>query len=366
MKIVYLSGSAIPSRGANSIQVMRMCEAFAVNGHATTLIAKQYETNQACAVYKYYGVREKFELVLLSCRKIKGLNVLLLPKLYRILKRYDPAEVLIYARDIYGASLAVQMGFRVIYEAHAAPYNRVISHLEASLLKNPRLIRLVVISKALETLYTSKFDIKEKVVVCHDAALVPNLSSSADLAWPVCRGTLQIGYMGHLYPGRGVEIILECAKRLPEYDFHIVGGEESDIVFWKSRSSANVYFHGFLEPAAIHNAHAKCNVLLMPYQREIINPHSHLNTVPWMSPMKLFEYMASHRAIVASDLPAIREVLDEHMAVLVQPDDLEQWINGIRRCEDPPYRQSLADNAYNAFVQHHTWEKRARTVLNGV
>lgn len=366
MKIVYLSGSNIPSRRANSIQVMRMCEAFAKNGHETTLFGKHFETIQVPDVYEYYGVQKNFELALIPCRKFKGVGVFMLPKLYARLRRYNPDDVLIYARDIYGVSLAVRMGFRAIYEAHAAPYNRLIHYLESALFRNPRLIRLVVISEALKGFYTSAFAVGGRIVVCHDAAVISNGSSNGDLPWPSCRDTLQIGYTGHLYRGRGIEIIVECAKRLPQYDFHVIGGTESDIGLWKAQAGPNICFHGFLEPALVHHACGRCDVLLMPYQKVIVNPHSHLNTVPWMSPMKLFEYMASRRAIIASNLPALREVLDERMALLVEPDDPEQWVNAIRRCEDRSFRQSLAEKAHEAFLQHYTWDKRARKAIEGI
>jgi UDP:flavonoid glycosyltransferase YjiC (YdhE family) len=63
MKIVYISNSIIPSRTANSIHVMKMCQAFADNGHEVVLLApdryKEYE-NGVNDVYEYYGVRESF------------------------------------------------------------------------------------------------------------------------------------------------------------------------------------------------------------------------------------------------------------------------------------------------------------------
>jgi len=170
MRIVYLSASSIPSRAANSIHVMRMCEALAGNGHETTLIGKQFGRGQRQNVYDFYGVAANFELALIPCKKIKGVGVFVLPKLHARLRRYDPQEVLIYARDVYGASTAIRMGFRVIYEAHALPYNGLIRFLETSLLRNRRLLRLVVISEALKNLYVSRFDISERTVVCHDAA----------------------------------------------------------------------------------------------------------------------------------------------------------------------------------------------------
>lgn len=366
MRIIYLSGSQIPSQRANSIQVMRMCEAFAQNGHEVTLIGKQFDASPTRAIYEYYGVQKNFELALVPCKRVKGTGIFLLPKLYARLRRYGADEVLIYARDIYGVSLAIRMGFRVIYEAHAAPYNRVIRFLETTLLRNPQLVRLVVISEALRTLYASRFAVGDRTVVCHDGAVIPNESSNGDLPWPPCRNTLQVGYIGHLYKGRGVEIILDCARQLLQYDFHIVGGSEADIDCWQGEAPSNVHWHGFVAPALVHHARSKCDVLLMPYQKVIVNPHSHLNTVPWMSPMKLFEYMASRKAIIASDLPVLREVLNEQMAILVPPEDACAWISAIKRSESQSYRQTLAESAYCAFHEHYTWRERARKVLEGI
>lgn len=72
MKITYISSSTIPSRTANSIHVMKMCQAFAKNGHEVTLLApdnhKEYEPSVEC-VYDYYGVDQCFEIIKksLSC-----------------------------------------------------------------------------------------------------------------------------------------------------------------------------------------------------------------------------------------------------------------------------------------------------------
>ena len=63
MKILYISKSIIPSRSANSIHVMKMCQALADNGHEVTLLAPdlkyQYEKN-INDIYNYYGVRKNF------------------------------------------------------------------------------------------------------------------------------------------------------------------------------------------------------------------------------------------------------------------------------------------------------------------
>ena len=61
MKILYISKSVIPSRSANSIHVMKMCQAFANNGHEVVLLAPntkyQYEKN-VNDIYSYYAVKK--------------------------------------------------------------------------------------------------------------------------------------------------------------------------------------------------------------------------------------------------------------------------------------------------------------------
>lgn len=84
------------------------------------------------------------------------------------------------------------------------------------------------------------------------------------------------------------------------------------------------------------------------------------NKDPYTSPMKMFEYMASGVPIVATNIPAIREVLNENNAVLIEPDNLDE---GIRRLEDEELGKKLAEQA-RKDVEQHTWDKRAEIILN--
>ena len=72
-----------------------------------------------------------------------------------------------------------------------------------------------------------------------------------------------------------------------------------------------------------------------------------VDVAPWMSPLKIFEAMANGRPILASDLPAVREVLrDGHNALLAPPDDLDAWVDRIRVLQsDPSIGEELAARA---------------------
>jgi len=80
----------------------------------------------------------------------------------------------------------------------------------------------------------------------------------------------------------------------------------------------------------------------------------------YTSPLKLFEYMASGRPVVASDLPALREVLrPDDNAVLVEPGSADALAAGIRRIVgDAAFGRRLAANA-RRDVADYTWDKRA-------
>jgi glycosyltransferase involved in cell wall biosynthesis len=88
----------------------------------------------------------------------------------------------------------------------------------------------------------------------------------------------------------------------------------------------------------------------------------------YASPIKLFEYMASRRAIVASDLPAFAEVVqDGESALLVPPSDVDALAAAIKRLRDnPALRARLADCAYERVMAHYTWAARAEAILEHI
>ena len=178
-----------------------------------------------------------------------------------------------------------------------------------------------------------------------------------------------MGYVGHLYPGRGVELIVELAGRMPDLHFHLVGGAESDLERWRELGVPdNCTLHGFVPPRDLAKFYESFDVLLMPYQRKVGVRSGRSDTAAWMSPMKMFEYLAAGRALVSSDLPVLREVLREgENALLVAPDQVEQWETALRRLQkDPSLRQRLAATGLEDFERNYRWSARASRVLQGI
>jgi len=368
MKIVYISSSLIPSRTANSIQVMKMCEAFAKNGHEVTLVARK-GSSMCESDYAFYGVTECFEIKKLPWPFRKGGGVIYGLHCLRYLAREKPPD-LTYGRSVYGALAAVRLGLPCIYEAHTPPHDWIHFALEKTLFRARTFKWLIVISRALKQRYKELYPWlgDEMIVVAPDGADLP--SEQAQLLpvtdWPGREGAMQVGYVGHLYPGRGVEVISELANRLASMDFHVIGGTDEDVRRWRSRTLCNnLFFHGFVPPRDTSRYRAMCDVLLLPYQRKVAVAGGKGDTSKWMSPLKMFEYMASGKAIIASRLSVIEEILeDRRNALLVQPEDIGEWQAALRSLEsDEELRKRLAARAYADLAAEYTWTARARNVL---
>ena len=119
----------------------------------------------------------------------------------------------------------------------------------------------------------------------------------------------------------------------------------------------NVRFEGFVPNARVPDYLWASDILLMPYSRTC-------PTADWMSPLKLFEYMAAERAIVCSDLPSLRSVVShDETALLAAPDSPDGLLAQLRLLvEDAGLRERLGRTAGAAAVQY-SWERRVRRLV---
>lgn len=372
MKIAYLSDSLLPSKRANSIHVMHMCYAFHQNGHEVVLYGLGKISKSTEDIYKWYGV-ENFKI---SLTKLRLPKLTLYWNAHRILgsvKKDNPD--LIFGRSLFSCSLLAKHGYDVLFETHD-PYSTLNDKQKLAfrqMLNSGHLKGIVVLSGALKRILLKEIPELDdrKILAVHDGATSWRISESQlnTYPWPCFTGErLQIGYVGTISPGRGVEIILDLAKNFPNHDFHIIGGEKNDLEqldLGLRVPSSNLFFHGFVSPKNAAFARKKCDILLAPYQKNV-TIRSGKNTADYMSPLKIFEYMESGKPIISSDLPVLREILeDEANALLVSSNKIKEWKNSVTRLiEDEKLREILGTRAQNDLQSKFSWKIRADKILN--
>ncbi|MFQ5527079.1 MAG: glycosyltransferase family 4 protein, partial [Thermoanaerobaculia bacterium] len=180
---------------------------------------------------------------------------------------------------------------------------------------------------------------------------------------------LRVGYVGQLYRGKGLEVLIPLSRRHPEFEFEVVGGTRDALErLATDKLPSNLSLHGFVPPGVLSEWFERFDVVLMPYQRRVEVAGGRSDASRWMSPLKMFEYMAAGKAIVSSDLPVLREVLeDEENAILVPPEDLDSWSEALQRLDrDPDLRKRLGAAAREALLAHYSWDQRASAVLAGL
>lgn len=366
MNIVYLSASIIPSKNANSIHVMKMCQAFAKNGHNVTLFARESSEN-VDDVYSYYGVEKIFKIEKIVWPNIRGLGGWVYGKRIKRKIMNNNRPDLFYGRDIYSILEMTSMpNSEIYYEAHTPPANKIRKIMEKRLFNSDKFKRLIVISEALKEEYLSIFpNLSNKILVAHDAADSPSGFLNVKVE-NFNSNTFKVGYIGHLYPGKGMEVITKLAYLLPDIEFHIVGGKEKDINYWRNKiKTKNLVFHGFIPHGLLNEYYNQFDIVLAPYQTTVTSSGGKGDISKWMSPLKIFEYMAYGKAIIASDLPVLKEVLIHNKnCILCPPKDIDAWVKAILKLkEDKDLKFRIGKQAREIFLQKYTWEQRGRNVL---
>lgn len=369
MKIVYISNSIIPSRTANSIHVMKMCQAFTDNGHEVVLLAPEHKDRyekEIKDIYDFYAVRGGFKIVKLGVPKVR---VRSLVYTYNILKQlFINRPELVYGRYDHGCYISSMTGFKTIVESHDPKRGRGDKKFY-KLLKSKNLEKVVVISQALKDQFVLDGKLNEcKIQVAHDGAdEVADFETKAELYGE--QQNLKIGYVGHLYQGKGMEVVEMIAGKVShDVEFHIIGGLETDIKYWKNKIHyKNVYFYGFVPQTKISGYINALDICMLPNQKVVYGYRESNgkggNIGDFTSPLKMFEYMAHRKPIIASDLKVLREVLNDDIAVLADPEDGNDWIDAINKLKDKELREEISRKAFKVF-RSYTWRNRANKIIN--
>lgn len=360
MKIYYPSFLRLPSRSAHSVNIVKMCEAFSAKKVDVTLITPFLKENPD-EILKMYGVTTFFSIEKVNWNiPRRGKFFFSLPLSMHI-KNNDPLAI-IYTRNLTLAFWSTLLKMPTLLEVHK-PFIRTIERIRLKYITKSRyFLGLIAISDYLKN-YHSEFS--DKILVCPDGVDIRKFSKNIMPENPPV-----VGYIGHLYKGRGIEIIVELARIFKNVNFSIWGGDKDFIDIWreKTQSLTNLKFRGFAPHREIYDILQRCKILLLPYQEKVYLADGKTSTEQWMSPMKLFEYMGSERPIISSDIPAINGILAHNEnALLVPSGNVDEWKKALEfLLTHEECAEKIAKKARQDAIERYSWEKRVEKILDFV
>jgi glycosyltransferase involved in cell wall biosynthesis len=392
-RLVYITNERLPTEKAEGYHVCKSCEAFVQNG-VKVLLLHPYRRQFDCAlqeksVFHYYNIPPAFNVRILPNWDVVPLSLVIPHKLFTPLSfthalfwglfaalaaRRERAE-LYYTRDSAVAYWLGMLGLPMVYEAHAVP-KRAQRWLLRRMANQPALKLVVVLTRFIAQGFVEIGVPAEKITVlpeavdlAHFTSLPPRDECRRHLGLPL--GCPIIGYAGRFQTmgmEKGIPELVHAMASLPSFNgkeplLLCVGGPmEAVPAYLELARHHGIPEHRLRFVNRVSNTEVPVwirafDVAVAPYP---VTEHY----AYFMSPLKLFEYMAAGVPIVATNLPSIREVLRHgENAWLVEPGDPNVLAEGIWRVlRDSTLNRGLAYRAQQAATKY-TWEARASSIL---
>ncbi len=376
MNICYIASVRIPNEKASGLAIMRQCEAFAKIGNDVVLL-RPYRSNHITEdPFVFYGIEKIFAIQTMSSFDFhQSLDVLgfyiarlsqMVSSFFYILKNTKSIDI-VYARDpwmLFLPTLLLRQK-KIIWEAHQMQKGWVVRCVAR------RVQLLVCISKGLQNYY-AEFRKDKRILVEPSGVNIEqfqNLPSVEDVRvrYGVPLDKKVIGYTGKyttMGEGKGVDELIEAFALVSQKYQHlyllIVGLEDTEMEVVKMVCQKNgIADDKYTLLPLIQKDFAlyvhMADILVMNYP----NTEHYRN---YMSPTKLFAYMASKKKVVASDLLSIRYIANESMITLVKPDSVESLIKGIT----DTLIQNDSEKQEQALlrVREYAWKPRALRILD--
>ncbi len=353
--------------GAEGIHIASMVDAFRALGHEVRVCGAAAtpggQASRAAAVKAWLpGVA--FEAASLAYNAPEYLAV------RRIIREWRPD--LVYKRharyDVGPLIAARQAGIPRVLEVNAVyserPYRDfepqalqpLAARLERAALRNATTVIAVSSPMAAQV---ARLSGREAVVVPNGAD--PELFDPATVTpaqGPWSGAELLVGWSGGLRAWHGLDLLLDAIASLPPHVRLLIVGDGPARATVEARAAAlgiggRVFITGLVPRSEMPSYVAAMDIGVVADERTGV-----------ASPMKLLEYMAMGKAVVAPDLPNIRDILShERTGLLFLPGDADALGKAIARLADAASRQQLGGAARALVVGERNWRAIAAQVV---
>jgi len=367
MKIIYIANIRVPTEKAHGYQVVKVCENLATLGHGVELWVPYRLNFIKENIFEFYKVKNNFKVRYIGRFDFFILENIIGSKISFLMQSLS-FLFLVWARNVRNKVIytrnpeiiwLLQKYNCTFFSAHNWPVKKekFFKHLvknSQGIVANSFGTREVFQEKGFSkiTVVPNGVDLEDFEFDNKDEIFVTN-----------SKNKIVVMYVGHLYHWKGVDTIVECAKNISDEDFVfvIVGGVKEDVErhnkIIKHYQLENVILTGTQSHSLIPKYLKKADILLLP------NLAVSEESIKYTSPIKMFEYMASGKPIIASKLPSIEEVLSENNATLISPGNYKSLIKELMKFKaDPNLYKNKADVAKNDVLAY-TWSNHAKKLM---
>ncbi len=355
--INYVCEVNYPNTSAYSIHVMKMCDAFSKFYNLNLFVP--YSKNSFKNLKIDYKLKNKFNLIKIFHRK-KKLNFL--NKIFfsfKILKKNKNKlnlKSLYVSRSIVFAIICSIFKKNIILELHhnLSGLTKVLYYtlIYFGILNN---IKYIFIHKNL----VKNFNVKKTKYICLDDAVdVDDFKTSKKTN--KLKNTCV--YVGSFHSGKGIELILELSKKIKNVNFHLYGDKKFLKNFIPQK---NIKIFGFFKYKNIPKILSKYQIALMPYGDFISGRLKNINLANFISPLKMFDYLASSSIILASDLKVYKHILKHKKnSILINNSRLDLWSMWINKIFSSVKKYNYIKKNALITAERYTWKKRAIKIIN--
>ncbi|HEY0220756.1 MAG TPA: glycosyltransferase family 4 protein [Candidatus Paceibacterota bacterium] len=377
-RIVYVTSVRLPTEKAHGLSTVKICEAFSESGYKVDLIIPRLWRKNGGDIYNYYGVKNNFKIFKLPCVDliplrvfdkvtfiIQSLSFSLFMLVFVFFKYWRVKdETIFFSHDYIPLYFASLLPFKIFYDIHHFPgknfmYKKIME----------RSFGFAVQTKWKINELGDKFGISpSRIIYWPNGTDVERFNVSIskeearkELGIPGDKKIIM--YTGSLFDWKGVDSLIRSIKHLPEDTLiYLVGATNRDILVCKENieeaNDSRVVFVEFQSYLKIPTWDRAADILVLP------NTGKQKVSLYYTSPMKLFDYMASGKPIVATSIPSILEILNKENSLLVEPDSPEDLARGITLVlNDDDLGKKLGNNSL-LDSKKYTWLERARKITN--
>ncbi len=368
MNILYATIARLPTEKAHGIQIMNTCAAVAKNVATLTLIVPWRKNTLTGSPFDFYQVPNNFTITTVPGRDFISthffgpvgfwLQNYFFSKSVTIVVKQKKVDAII-TRDFLVLWWLRKVRIPLFYEMHTMPKKLGWFHR----LVWKQVTGIIVISDGLRAAAAAAGIAESKLVVIRDGVDTTQFNNTitkqaARKILGLSENQKMVIYTGHLYDWKGVHTLAAAARKIdPGIIIYFVGGTESDSQKFKEcYTDSNIRVMGWKPHQEIPLWLASSDVLVIP------NSAKEMIGSTYTSPLKLFEYSAANRPIVATDVPALREVLGDR-AVFAQPDDAESLAQAIETVFADYTKWVTVAQAQAHSVDQYSWEARGEAMV---